>query len=163
MPKKTSVTARSTNWTTKALQFMIYLPFAFPFIHIIVTAAGGDFTTNQVIVLGLLIFGTIVLVVSERLVELRFSREGVTASINPLKAEVLGNIPYLTEDPDIAETVSKEVVQAQSAKDVKSAVEKARNLNITKNLQIAEEAIRERKKVFIRYRPVDDTEIPNYF
>ncbi len=162
MPKEKPGPDRPLNWMTKALLFLIYLPFAYAFIHIIVTASDGDFTASQVVVLGLLIFGMIVLLVSERLVELRFSRDGVIASMAPLKADVLANIPYLTEDPDIAETVSKEVVQAQNVREVKSAVEKARGLNITKNLKIAEQAIQEKKKVFIRYRPVDDSEIKNY-
>ena len=145
------------TWLPKVLlTFLVFLTLAFVVYKI--TAAPGDRDLGERSVWALIVaMGLLVLLpVVDRIQTISLSPTGFEATLSEAQAHALEEVGAL-DDPEVAETARAQILQAKSPDQVQAAMEKAVKLNVTRTLEMAKEAIRDRHKCYVRYRP-DPTE-----
>jgi len=136
---------------TVLLKFLVFLAFAFVLYEATVGLGEKDLSGSRtwVIIAGL--FGLLLLLAVDRLTELRVSPKGVQATLTQAQAQALQEIGAM-EDPEVAEAAQAQILQAESPDQVQQALATALELNVIRVVARAEEAIRHKRKLYVRYR-----------
>lgn len=134
---------------------LTYLVFLILVFVVYETTAGlgerdlGDRNTWALIVAMALL---VLLPVVDRIQEIRISPGGFEARLSQTKAQALEEIAAM-EDRGVAQAARAQILQARSAEQVQAALAMAVDLNVTRVVERVKEAIRQKRKVYIRYRP----------
>jgi predicted DNA-binding transcriptional regulator YafY len=145
------------------LKLLVFVAFAFVLYEALVGLGDQDLSGNRLgAVIGGMV-GLLLLLAIDRLISLRVSREGVEATLTEAKAQALERVGAMVEDPQAAESVRERIIQAKSPGQVQAAVAQAVELNVTQTVDTVREAIREKRKCYVRYRPVPDEPVQSYY
>ncbi|MBN1305573.1 MAG: hypothetical protein JXA13_14135 [Anaerolineales bacterium] len=152
----------SKNLASTILKYLVFGTYAFTLYQVLM---GGDkdIPTNRVWIIGIVAIASLLLLAVDRLSELQFSKEGITAKLDQKKADTISEVGALTDNPKIAQEVNQEVLNAKNEQEVQSALEKAVRLNVDRNVELVTQAIQNKEKIFIRYRSVKGDQVENYF
>ena len=133
------------------LKLLVFAAYGFVIFQATLGLGEGDLGSNRVWVTIAALAGLLLLLGVDRLTGIRVSPGGLEATLNEAKARALEHAGEL-EDPELAQALEAQVLQAQSTDQVKAAVDLATELNVTQAVGRIKEAIRQKRKVYIRYR-----------
>ena len=137
---------------TVVLKFLVFLAFAFVLFEATVGLGEQDLSSNRVWVVVAGMMGLLLLLAVDRLTGLKVSPGGVEATLSQVKAQALGEINEI-EDQEAAEAARAQILQAESPDQVQAAMAMAVELNVNRVMERVKEAIRQKRKVYVRYRP----------
>jgi len=142
-----------------ALKFLVFLAFAFVLYKAAMGLGEQELTSGRVWVIVAGMAGLLLLLVVDRLIQLKVSPAGVEATLDQIKARALGEMNEI-EDRDAAEAARAQILQAENPDQVQAAVVIAVELNANRVIERAKGAIRGKRKVYVRYQsdpagPVD--------
>lgn len=138
-------------WAT-VLKFLVFLVFAFVLFEATVGLGERDLSGNRVWVIAAGMVGLLLLLAVDRLTALRVSPSGVEATLAQAQAQALDEVGAL-DDRSAAEAARAQILQAKSPVEVQAAVAMAVELNVDQVLERVKEAIRQKRKLYVRYRP----------
>jgi predicted DNA-binding transcriptional regulator YafY len=143
------------------LKFLVFLAFAFVLFETTVGLGEQDLTSSRawVVVAGMM--GLLLLLAVDRLTTLRVSPGGVEATLSQVKAQALGEINEI-EDQKAAEAARAQILQAESPDQVQAAMAIAVELNVNRVMERVKQAIRQKRKVYMRYRPDPQGPVETY-
>lgn len=141
------------------LKLLVFLAFAFVIFEALVGFSLGerDLGTNRLwaVIAGMV--GLVLLLTIDRLRELRVSPTGgFEATLTEAKASALEEIEGL-DHPVAKEAAAAQILQAKNTEQVDAVREMAIKLNVDRVKDRVKEAIRQKRKIFIRYRPEGET------
>ncbi len=149
-------------WLPKVvLTFLVFL--ALVFVVYQMTVGLGDRDLGQrsmwalIVAMGLLIL----LPVVDRIQTISISPGGFEATLGAAKARALAEVGAL-EDQEVAEAAREQIRQAKSTDQVQAAMALAVDLNINRVIERVKEAIRQKRKCYVRYRPDPESPIETY-
>ena len=99
----------------------------------------------------------LLLLAVDRLTELRVTPRGLEARLAEAQSQALEEVDAM-EDPQVAQAARRQILQAKSAEQVKDVVAMAIELNVSQVVDRVQEAICQKRRVYVRYRP--DAEVP---
>jgi predicted DNA-binding transcriptional regulator YafY len=137
------------------LKVLVFGAFAFVLYEALEGLGDQDLSVNRLwAVIGGMV-GLLLLLAIDRLTGLKVSTEGVEATLTEAKVKALEEISDI-ENQEAAEAARSEILKAQSTGQVEAAKAVAVELNATRIIERATEAIRNRRKCYVRYRPGPD-------
>jgi hypothetical protein len=149
-------------WLPKVvLTFLVFL--ALVFVVYQMTVGLGDRDLGQrsmwalIVAMGLLIL----LPVVDRIQTISISPGGFEATLGAAKARALEEVGAL-EDQEVADAAREQIRQAKSADQVQAAMALAVELNVNRVIERVKEAIRQKRKCYVRYRPDPEGSIETY-
>jgi|GEM_PF-1993730 len=135
-----------------SLKFLVFVVFAFVIFEALRQGERTLETTRLWAVIAGMV-GLVLLLTIDRLRELRVSPTGgFEATLTEAKASALEEIEGL-DHPVAKETAATQILQAKSTEQVEAVRAMAIKLNIGQVMERVKEAIRLKRKIFIRYRP----------
>ncbi len=137
---------------TVALKFLVFLTLAFVLFEATVGLGEQDLSGNRVWVVIAGMAGLLLLLAVDRLTALRVSPTGVEATLAQAQAHALEEVSAL-EDREVAEAARAQILQAESPDQVQAAMAVAVELNVNRVVERVKEAIRGKRKCYVRYRP----------
>jgi len=143
------------------LKFLVFLILAFVVVWTALKSGGDDFRSGQVWVIVAGMACLLLLLVIDRLEELRVSPTGLQASLSQSKARALESVGAI-EDGEARSAALAGILQARSVKEVRQARDTAIELNAETIEGRVEEAINERRKIYVRYRADEDRPMETY-
>ena len=143
------------------LTFLVFLTLAFVAYEVTVGLGGQDLSSNRLWALIVTLTLLLLLPVVDRLLELRISPGGVEAKLSEAKAHALETVDAL-EDREIAQAARAQILQAKDPVQVQAAMEMAMELNVVRVVERLKEAIRQKRKCYVRYRPEPSGAIETY-
>lgn len=143
------------------LKFLVFLTFAFVLFEATVGLGEQDLSSFRtwVIVAGMM--GLLLLLVVDRLTELKFSPAGVEATLTEAQAHALQEVGAL-DNPEIAKAAQAQILRAENPDQVQAAMAMAVELNVNRVVERVKEAIRERRKCYVRYRTDPEGPVDTY-
>jgi predicted DNA-binding transcriptional regulator YafY len=105
--------------------------------------------------------GLLLLLAVDRLTALKVSPGGVEATLFQVKAQALGEINEI-EDQEAVEAARAQILQAESPAQVQAAMAMATELNVNRVMDRVKQAISQRRKVYVRYRPDSQGPVETY-
>jgi predicted DNA-binding transcriptional regulator YafY len=149
-------------WLTAAmLKFLVFLAFAFVLVAATVGMGERDLSSNRVWVIMAGMAGLLLLLAIDRLTGLRVSPGGLEATLAQAQIQALDEVSEL-EDREVAETARAQILQAESPDQVQAAMAIAVELNVNRVMERVKQAIYERRKVYVRYRPDPQGPVETY-
>jgi hypothetical protein len=142
------------------LKFLVFLVFACVIAGAMVGVLQGNLTTNRMwLIVGGMV-ALLLLLAVDRLTTLRVGPEGVEAEMAQVQAKALEQVEAL-EDKTVAEAAQAQILQAKTPAEVKGAVALAMELNVSRLVERIKEAIRDKRKLYVRYRsePAGDVDL----
>jgi predicted DNA-binding transcriptional regulator YafY len=103
----------------------------------------------------------LLLLAVDRLTELQVTPRGLEARLTEVQSQALEEVSAM-EDPQVAQAARRQILQAKSAEQVKDAVAMAIELNVIQVVDRVQEAIRQKRRVIVRYRPDAEGTIQTY-
>ncbi len=150
-------------WKT-LLQFLVFAVLAVGLYFVVAGLGEQDIPTNRAWLAALLIAGLIIIPVVHSLTELGITKTGVSAKFEHVQQEYSELVSeYENVDESVSEQAIKEIAKATSIEDMETSLENVRLMNTTKNMQTVKDAIDETKKVFVRYKALNDNVARIYF
>ena len=142
-----------------ALKFLVFLAIAFVLYKAALGLGEQELTSGRVWVIVVGVVGLLLLLVVDRLIQLKVSPAGMEATLDQIKARALGEMNEI-EDRDAAEAARAQILQAENPDQVQAAVVVAVELNANRVIERVKGAIRGKRKVYVRYQsdpagPVD--------
>ena len=137
---------------TLVLKFLVFAVFAFVLYEATVGLGEKELGADRAWVVVAGMFGLLLLLAVDRLQELRIGPRGVEAKLTQVQAEALQEIGAMA-DQEVAQAAQAQILQAQSADQVQKALSTATELNVTRVVERAREAINLKRKLYVRYRP----------
>jgi predicted DNA-binding transcriptional regulator YafY len=141
---------------TVILKFLVFLAFAFILYEAMVGLGEQDLSSSRAWIVVAGMAGLLLLLAVERLTGLKVSPTGVEATLAEAQAHALEEIGAL-DDPEVSETAREQILQAESADQVQAVMQEAVKLNVSRILGLVKEAIQNKHRCYVRYRP-DPTE-----
>jgi len=151
------------TWLPKVLLTFLVFAALFFVVYQVTGGMSGDLGNNSVWVLIVAMALLVLLPVVDRIQTLILSPGGFEATMTETKAQALEKVGAMVEDPHAAETAREQILQAQSAEQVQAAVEEAVKLNVTRMVDVVKEAIRGKRRCYVRYRPVPEEPVQSYY
>ncbi len=134
------------------LKFLVFLTFAFVLFEATVGLGKRDLSSNRVWVIVAGMAGLLLLLGIDRLTALKVTPTGVEAMLAQAQAQALEEVGAL-EDREVAEAARAQILQAKSPAQVEAAMAVAVELNVNRVVERVKEAIRQKRKLYVRYRP----------
>ncbi len=144
-----------------ALKFLVFLTFAFVLFEATVGLGERDLSGNRVWVIVAGMAGLLLLLSIDRLTALRVTPTGLEATLVEVKAHALEEVGAL-EDREVAEAARAQILQAKSPDQVQAAMAVAVELNVNRVVERVKEAIRQKRKLYVRYRPDQGRPVETY-
>jgi predicted DNA-binding transcriptional regulator YafY len=149
-------------WLTAAmLKFLVFLAFAFVLFAATVGMGERDLSSNRVWIIIAGMAGLLLLLAIDRLTALRVSPGGLEATLAQAQAQALDEVSEL-EDREVAETARAQILQAESPDQVQAAMAIAVELNVNRVMERVKQAIHQKRKVYVRYRPDPQGPVETY-
>lgn len=134
------------------LKFLVFLAFAFVLFEATAGLGERNLSSSRVWVIIAGMAGLLLLLAVDRLTTLKVSPTGVEATLAQVKAQALGEVSDI-EDREAAEAARAQILQAESPAQVQAAMAMAVELNINRVMERVRQAIHQKRKVYVRYRP----------
>ena len=99
--------------------------------------------------------------VADRLETLRFSAGGVEATLAETQMHAIADLDTL-EDQDAAKTAREQILKAETPDQVHAAMAVAVELNVSRVVERVQDAIREKRKCYVRYKRDPDAPVDKY-
>ena len=149
-------------WLPKVLlTFLVFLALVFVVYQMTVGVGERDLGQRSTWVLIVAMALLILLPVVDRIQTISISPGGFEATLGQVKARALEEISAL-EDQQVAQVAREQVRQADSASQVRTAMALAVELNVNRVVERVEEAIRQKRRCYVRYRPGPEGPIETY-
>jgi hypothetical protein len=149
-------------WLTAAmLKFLVFLAFAFVLFAATVGMGERDLSSNRVWVIMAGMAGLLLLLAIDRLTALRVSPGGLEATLAQAQAQALEEVSEL-EDREVVETARAQILQAESPDQVQAAMAMAVELNVNRVMEGVKQAIHQKRKAYVRYRPDPQGPVETY-
>lgn len=149
-------------WLTQAvLTFLVFLALMFVVYQTTVGMGERDLGQRSMWALIVAMALLILLPVVDRIQTISISPAGFEATLGEVKAQALEEIGALG-DQEVAEAAREQVRQAESTGEVRAAMALAVELNVNRVVERVEEAIRQKRKCYVRYRSDLDEPIETY-
>lgn len=143
------------------LKLLVFSAFAFVIFQATVGLGEQELGANRMWIVMASLFGLLLLLGVDRLSTLRLSPGGVEATLTEVKARALEEVEAL-EDPELAEALEAQILRSESRDQVQAAAALATELNVGRAVKRIRQAIRERRKVYVRYRIEPEGAIETY-
>jgi len=137
---------------TVVLKFLVFLAFAFVLFAVTVGLGEQDLSSNRVWVVIAGMMGLLLLLAVDRLTGLKVSPGGVEATLAQAQAQALEEVGDL-EDQEVADAARVQILQAESPAQVQAAMAMATELNVNRVVERVKQAISQKRKVYVRYKP----------
>lgn len=146
---------------TVILKFMVFLALAFVLFEATVGLGGRDLTSNRAWVIIAGMAGLLLLLAVDRLTGLKVTPGGVEATLAESKIRVMEDLDAL-EDQNAAQAARAQVLQAENLDQVQTAMAVAVELNVSRVVERAQDAIREKRKCYVRYKRDPEKPVEKY-
>ncbi|MFB0533752.1 MAG: WYL domain-containing protein [Anaerolineae bacterium] len=146
---------------TMVLKFLVFLAFAFVLFAATVGLGERDLSSSRVWVIIAGMMGLLLLLAVDRLTALKVSPTGVEATLAQVKAQALGEMSDI-ENREAAEAARAQILQAESPAQVEAARAMAVELNVNRVMERVKQAIAQKRKVYVRYRPDPQGPVETY-
>jgi len=134
-----------------ALKLLVFGAFAFVLFQATVGLGEQTLGANRVWVILAGLVGLLLLLGVDRLSGIKVSPGGLEATLTEAKARALKEAGAL-EDPDLAEALEAQILRAENRDQVETAMELANELNVVRAVGRIKDAIRQKRKCYVRYR-----------
>lgn len=149
-------------WVPKVvLTFLVFLVLVFVVYRTTVGLGEGDLGQRSTWALVVAMVLLLLLPVVDRIETISISPTGFEATLREAKAQALEEVRAL-EDREVAEAARQQILHAESADQVQAATALAVELNANRVIERVQEAIRQRRKCYVRYRPDPNGPIETY-
>lgn len=150
------------EWLPKTLlTFLVLLVLAFVVYRVMISTSESDIGANSmwalIVAMGLLVL----LPVVDRIQEISLSPTGFSAKLTQTKAEALAEVSQM-ENREAAEMIQGQIVQARTPGEVKAVQAMAVELNVNRVLETVKQAIAEKRKLYVRYKPDPEAPVEAY-
>lgn len=146
---------------TAVLKFLVFLAFAFVLFEATVGLGERDLSGNRVWVIIAGMAGLLLLLGIDRLTGLKVSPGGVEATLAQAQVQALEEVGDL-EDQEVANAARAQILQAESPDQVQAAMAMAVELNVNRVMERVKQAISQKRKVYVRYRPDPEGPVETY-
>ncbi|HID65269.1 MAG TPA: WYL domain-containing protein [Anaerolineae bacterium] len=143
------------------LKFLVFLAFAFVLFEATVGLGEQELTSNRVWVVVAGMMGLLLLLAVDRLTALRVTAGGVEATLSQVQAQALEEVGEL-EDKEVADAARAQILQAESPAQVEAARAMAVELNVNRVVERVEQAIVQKRKLYVRYKPDPEALVEAY-
>lgn len=139
------------------LKFLVLGAFVFVLYEATIGLGTQELDTARTWIVIAALFGLLLLLGVDRLTALKVSPKGVEATLAETKAQALKQVENL-EDKEVAEAAMAQIRDAASPEEVEGALALAMELNVNRVVTRAHEAIRGKRKLYVRYQsdPAED-------
>jgi predicted DNA-binding transcriptional regulator YafY len=149
-------------WLPKVvLTFLVFLVLTFVVYQTTTGMGGRDLGNHNMWALIVAMALLVLLPVVDRVQSLSVTPSGFEATLTETKAQALEAIDAL-EDQEAAQAARKRILEAQSAGEVQAAKAMAVDLNVDRVVERLKDAIRQRRKCYVRYRSRPEASIETY-
>jgi len=148
---------------TTILKFLVFLVFAFVLVEATVGLGERNLSGGRVTVIIAGMAGLLLLLAIERLTALKVSPTGMEATMTEVQAKAIKEVGAIVEDPQAAKAAQEQILQAKSPNQVQAAVAEAVRLNVTRTVDAVKEAIQNKRRCYVRYRPLPDEPVQSYY
>jgi predicted DNA-binding transcriptional regulator YafY len=97
----------------------------------------------------------------DRLTALRVGPQGVEAELTQAQAKALEEVAAM-DDQEVAKAAKEKILQAKNPAEVEGAMAVALSLNVTRVVERAKQAIRDKRKLYVRYVPDPESPMQAY-
>jgi len=146
---------------TVVLKFLVFATFTFVLVEATVGLGEQDLSSSRAWVVIAGMAGLLLLLGVDRLTSLRVSPGGVEATLAEARREALQAVEAL-EDPEVAEAARGQILRAENPEQIEAARAMAVELNINQVTKRLKEAIHQKRKCYVRYRPDPEAPIEAY-
>jgi predicted DNA-binding transcriptional regulator YafY len=150
------------TWLPKVLLTFLVFAALFFVVYQVTGGMSKDLGNNSVWVLIVAMALLVLLPVVDRIQTLSLSPTGLEATMTEAQAKAIKEVGARVEDPQAAEVAQEQILQAKSPEQVQAAVAEAVKLNVTRTVDAVREAIQNKRKCYVRYRPVSDEPVQSY-
>ena len=149
-------------WLPKVILTFLVFGALFFVVYQVTGGMSSDLGNNSVWVLIVAMALLVLLPVVDRIQTLSLSPTGFEATMTEAQAKAIKEVGAMVEDPKAAEVAQAQILQATNPEQVKAAVDQAVELNVTRTVDVITEAIQNKHKCYVRYRPVPDEPVQSY-
>jgi hypothetical protein len=146
---------------TVILKFLVFAAFAFVLYEATVGLGEYDLGSGRVGVIIAGMAGLLLLLAVDRLETLKFSATGVEATLAEAQVHAMADLDTL-EDRDAAQAARAQVLRAENPEQVQAAMAVAVELNVSRVVERVKEAIREKRKCYVRYKRDPEKPVEKY-
>jgi len=146
---------------TVILKFLVLSTFAFVLFEATVGLGERDLSSNRAWVVVAGMAGLLLLLAVDRLTGLKLSPSGMEATLAEVKAQALGEVNEI-ENREAAEAARSQILQAKNSDQVQAAMAVAVELNVNRVVERVKEAIRHKRKCYIRYKADPEANVDAY-
>lgn len=143
------------------LKLLVFGALAFVLYEALIGLGEQDLPSSRVWITIAASTGLLLLLGIDRLTGLKVSSSGVEATLTEVKVKALDEISDI-ENQEAAEAARAEILQAKNPEQVQAAKAVAVELNATRIVERATEAIQSKHKCYVRYRPGPDEAVDTY-
>ena len=168
--EESPVTPRSPSVPRSVDLVLIFLALAFVIVAAMLGWIEPDLSSNRFWVTVAGVVGLMLMMAVDRIQTISISPAGFEATITEakapmteVKAQALAEISALVEDSKAAEAAQELILQATDPEQVIAAVTLAVELNVTRAVGVIIEAIKNKHRCYVRYRPVPDEPVQSYY
>jgi predicted DNA-binding transcriptional regulator YafY len=151
------------TWLPKVLLTFLVFGALFFVVYQVTGGMKSDLGGNSVWVLIVAMALLVLLPVVDRIQTLSLSPAGLEATMTETQAKAIKEVGAMVEDPQAANAAQAQILQAKSPEQVQAAVAQAVQLNVTRTVDATKEAIQNKRKCYVRYRPVPDEPVQSYY
>ena len=150
------------TWLPKVILTFLVFGALFFVVYQVTGGMSGDLGNSSVWVLIVAMALLVLLPVVDRIQTLSLSPTGFEATMTEAQAKAIKEVGAMVEDPQAAEAAQAQILQATNPEQVQAAVAQAVELNVTRTVGVITEAIQNKRKCYVRYRPVPDEPVQSY-
>jgi predicted DNA-binding transcriptional regulator YafY len=150
------------TWLPKVLLTFLVFGALFFVVYQVTGGMSGDLGDKSMWALLVAMALLVLLPVVDRIQTLSLSPTGFEATMTEAQAKAIKEVGAMVEDPQAAEAAQEQILQAKSPEQVQAAVAQAVELNVTRTVDMVREAIQNKRKCYVRYRPVPDEPVQSY-
>jgi predicted DNA-binding transcriptional regulator YafY len=150
------------TWLPKVLLTFLVFGALFFVVYQVTGGMKSDLGGNSVWVLIVAMALLVLLPVVDRIQTLSLSPTGLEATMTETQAKAIKEVGAMVEDPQAAEAAQEQILQAKNPEQVQAAVAQAVKLNVTRTVDLVREAIQNKRKCYVRSRPVPEEPVQSY-
>jgi predicted DNA-binding transcriptional regulator YafY len=151
------------TWLPKVLLTFLVFGALFFVVYQVTGGMSGDLGDKSMWALLVAMALLVLLPVVDRIQTLSLSPTGLEATMTEAQAKAIKEVGARVEDPQAAEAAQEQILQAKSPEQVQAAVAEAVKLNVTRTVDVITEAIQNKRKCYVRYRPVSEEPVQSYY
>jgi predicted DNA-binding transcriptional regulator YafY len=150
------------SWLPKVLLTFLVFGALFFVVYQVTVGMTDDLGDKSMWALLVAMVLLVLLPVVDRIQTLSLSPTGFEATMTEAQAKAIKEVDAMVEDPKVAKVAQAQILQAKSPEQVQAAVAEAVKLNVTHTVDAVQEAIQNKRKCYVRYRPVSDEPVQSY-